>query len=64
MKAEEVKALFNHPYFWPHDVNNALGAYPQYKFNQDVVPQSVEAFNKKYGTHFNRDDLLYLSKLI
>lgn len=64
MTDKELKAIKNHPRWWPRDVRTALGLEGcGYKFNQDAVPQSVQAFNKIYGTHCTMEDLLRLINL-
>lgn len=58
MTDKELKAITKHPRWWPHDIYTALKMRGQgFKFNQDAVPQSVQAFNKIYGTHCTAEDL-------
>lgn len=73
MKLEELKALINHPWFSQHDIATALGAHDylwvgdkrkkRIKFNQNVVPQSIDAFNDLYGTRFTKKELEALANV-
>lgn len=63
MDDKELVWITKHPYFWAHDVYSAL--HPtDFGFKRTVVPQSVEDFNKHYGTRCNRKDLKRLLKMM